>query len=125
MIKTVQICLAAAILLAAPAAHADVTGDAVKGKGSFATACKVCHSPEAGKNLLGPSLFGVVGRTAGTVPGFKYSDAMKAGGKWTPEKLDTFLADPRKSVPGNVMPYAGVKDAQKRADILAYLKTLK
>lgn len=125
MIKTIPLFLAAAaLLLAAPMAHADVTGDAVKGKSAFG-ACAMCHTGVAGKNGMGPSLFGVVGRTAGTAPGFKYSEAMKAAGTWTPEALDAYLADPRKAVPGNVMPYAGVKDPQKRADIIAYLKTLK
>ncbi len=123
MIKTLSLSLAA-LLLAAPFAQADVTGDAVKGKAAF-SACAICHTSVSGKNGMGPSLFGVVGRTAGTAPGFKYSEAMKTAGTWTPEKLDTFIGDPRKTVPGNGMPYAGVKDAQKRADIIAYLKTLK
>ena len=50
---------------------------------------------------------------------------MKAAGKWTPEKLDAFLTDPKKTVPGNKMPFAGVKDAKRRADIVAYIQTLK
>jgi cytochrome c len=114
---------AAAVTMAQPAL-ADPAGDAVAGKKAFA-ACGVCHAVVADKNGVGPSLFGISGRTAGSNAGFKYSDAMKAAGKWTPEKLDAFLADPKKTVPGNKMPFAGIKDPKRRADIVAYLKTLK
>jgi cytochrome c len=105
-------------------ALADPAGDAVAGKKAFA-ACGVCHAVVADKNGVGPSLFGISGRTAGSNAGFKYSDAMKAAGKWTPQKLDAFLADPKKTVPGNKMPFAGIKDPKRRADIVAYLQTLK
>lgn len=113
----------AALSLAAPA-WADATGDAVKGKAAFGV-CAMCHSAEAGKNGIGPSLFGVVGRTAGTAPGFKYSAAMTKAGTWTPNKLDAFITAPKTAVPGTIMPFAGLKDAQKRADLIAYLGTLK
>ena len=103
---------------------APVIGDPVKGKSAFGV-CAMCHSDTAGKNGIGPSLFGVVGRAAGTAPGFKYSAAMKAAGAWTPDKLDAFITSPQKAVPGTSMPYGGMKDAAKRADIVAYLGTLK
>jgi len=75
---------------------------------------------------MGPNLFGVVGRKAGTFPGFAYSGAMKSAGfVWTVPKLDAYLADPQKVVPGNNMPMAGMSDSQQRADIAAYLATLK
>jgi len=119
----VAISIVFAALFAAQAASAQ-TGDPVKGKAAFAV-CAMCHSDFAGKNNIGPSLFGVVGRTAGTVPGFKYSTAMKAAGAWTPARLDAFIASPKAVVPGTAMPYAGLKDAAKRADIVAYLATLK
>lgn len=75
---------------------------------------------------MGPNLFGVVGRKAGSYPGYSYSGAMKsAGSVWTTSKLDAYLADPQKLVPGNNMPLAGISDPQQRADIAAYLATLK
>lgn len=116
--------LTVAALFAALPAAAQTTGDPVKGKAVFGQ-CAMCHSATAGKNGVGPSLFGVVGRTAGTVPGFSYSAAMKAAGPWTAEKLDAYVTAPQKIVPGTAMPYAGLKDATKRADLIAYLKTLK
>ncbi len=114
---------AAAVTMAQPAL-ADPAGDAVAGKKAF-VACGVCHAVVANKNGVGPSLFGISGRAAGSSAGFKYSDAMKSAGKWTPEKLDAFLADPKKTVPGNKMPFAGIKDPKRRADSVAYSPTLK
>lgn len=88
--------------------------------------CGACHSIKAGENRIGPSLAGVVGRGIGTAPGFKYSAAMKAkGGKWTAAALNTYLANPRGVVPGTTMVYAGEKDAARRAQLVAYLATLK
>ncbi len=109
---------------AAAQTGAPVTGDPAKGKSAFG-ACAMCHSDTPGKNGIGPSLFGVVGRQAGTAPDFKYSAAMKAAGAWTPSRLDAFIAAPRTAVPGTTMPFGGIKDAAKRADIVAYLGTLK
>ena len=109
---------------ASGAAAQTASGDLMKGKSAFAV-CAVCHSDTPGKAGIGPSLFGVVGRDAGTAPGFKYSAAMKAAGKWTPEKLDAFIASPKTVVPGTTMPFGGLKDAGKRADLVAYLATLK
>ena len=114
--------LAAAALIAAPQAQA--AGDAGRGKAAFG-ACSACHSVIAGKNGVGPSLFGVAGRHAGTAPGYSYSAAMKASGAWTAQQLDAYLANPKAAIPGNKMPFSGVSDPQKRADIIAYLATLK
>ncbi len=113
-----------ALIAASGASAQTASGDLIKGKSAFAV-CAVCHSDTAGKNGIGPSLFGVVGRDAGTVSGFKYSAAMKTAGKWTPEKLDAFIAAPKTAVPGTSMPFGGMKDAAKRADLVAYLATLK
>ncbi len=113
-----------ATALVAQTAAAQTAGDATRGKAAFG-ACAMCHSDTAGKNGIGPSLFGVVGRQAGTAPGFKYSAAMKAAGTWTPSSLDAFIASPKTAVPGTTMPFGGIKDAAKRADIVAYLGTLK
>jgi cytochrome c len=97
--------------------------DAVAGKAAFAT-CSGCHSVE-GRNGVGPSLQGVVGRKAGSFAGFHYSDAMKAAATWDARSLDAFIANPQHAVPGNTMPFPGVPDAKARADIVAYLGTLK
>ncbi|MBN8928394.1 MAG: hypothetical protein BGO51_00550 [Rhodospirillales bacterium 69-11] len=115
---------ALAALLSTPfAARAQ---DAAAGEAVFKRQCAICHSPVQGKNMIGPSLFGIVGRTAGTVPNFRYSPANKNSGiVWTPEKLDPYLTNPREVVPGTIMTYAGLKDAKQRADLIAYLETLK
>ena len=107
-------------------AQARAAGDAATGAVLF-NRCVICHSNTKGSpNRMGPNLFGVTGRKAGTAPGFSYSSAMKTSGiVWTPAKLDAYLAEPQKLVPGNNMPMAGVSSAQQRADIVAYLGTLK
>jgi cytochrome c2 len=104
-------------------ASAQSAGDAAAGQAGF-TQCKACHSLEAGKNGIGPSLHGVFGRPSGAVPGFNYSDAMKkAGVTWGDDTLFKYLADPKAFVPGDKMPFPGIKDEQKRRDVIAYLKT--
>lgn len=88
--------------------------------------CAACHATTKGTNKLGPSLFGVVGRKAGTAAGYKPSPAMVKSGKvWTPAALDAFIAAPAKTVPGTRMPYGGMADAAKRKALVAYLATLK
>ncbi|MDB5673636.1 MAG: cytochrome [Sphingomonas bacterium] len=99
---------------------ASFTGDAAKGEATFVQ-CKICHQLD--RNGIGPQLHGVVGRKAGTVPAFNYSDTDKNSGiTWTPEKLFQFLEKPQRVMPGTRMTFAGVSDAQTRADIIAYLK---
>jgi len=84
--------------------------------------CQACHSLEPGKNMLGPSLGGIVGRKAGGEPSYAYSPAMKqAGIVWDRATLDAYLADPEKVVPGNKMPFPGLKTDQDRADLIAFL----
>jgi cytochrome c len=100
-------------------------GDPVAGQAVFKTQCGICHSPLDGKNLVGPSLFGIIGRRSGTVAGFRYSAANKGADiTWTAESLDKYLTAPRDVVPGTTMTYAGLKDDAKRADVTAYLATL-
>ncbi|MBN8873720.1 MAG: cytochrome c family protein [Rhodospirillales bacterium] len=100
--------------------------DAAAGEAVFKKQCAICHSPVQGKNMIGPSLFGIVGRTAGTVPNFRYSPANKNSGiVWDAAKLDPYLTNPKAVVPGTIMTYAGLKDATQRADLIAYLETLK
>ncbi|WP_443749318.1 c-type cytochrome [Asticcacaulis solisilvae] len=110
------------LLATASAAHADDTPTA--GQAAFG-ACRGCHSVEKGKNGFGPSLYGVVGRRAGAVPGFSYSKAMTGSGvTWDAAALDAYIAAPQARIPGNRMPYGGLKDAAKRQAIIDYLKTL-
>lgn len=88
--------------------------------------CVACHSPKAGVNGVGPSLFGVVGRKAGTLPGYAYSEALKTWGKTlTPEELDKWLTAPMQDVPGTKMVFPGMPDAAKRKEVIDYLATLK
>ena len=111
---------AAAIALAGTAQAQDVN----VGKAAFAQ-CAACHSID-GSNGVGPSLKGIDGRKAGAFPGFRFSRAMKnAKRTWDSKTLDAYLADPQKAIPGNVMPFSGVADAKQRADLIAYLHTLK
>jgi len=103
---------------------ASFTGTAAAGETVFVT-CKTCHSSEAGKNMIGPSLHAIVGRHSGEAPGYTYSAANKGSGiVWTEDKLFQYLENPQRIVPGTKMTYTGVKDPQKRADLIAYLKTL-
>jgi len=105
------------------AAYAD--GDAAAGKSVF-NKCAICHSPALGKNSVGPSLFGVVGRHSASVEGFKYSDAMKAANKtWDEATLDVYLTDPKAMIPGTKMTFPGLAKAEDRANLIAYLATLK
>lgn len=116
--------LAAAPVFASPAL-AQATGDAAAGEKVF-NQCKACHTIEAGKNRVGPSLHGVVGRQAGSVEGFTYSPAMKSSGlTWTPENLDKYLTDPKAMVLGNKMAFAGLKKPEDRANVIAYLSQQK
>ena len=103
---------------------ASYTGDAVKGKTDFIT-CQTCHDPKV--NKIGPHLDGVVGRKAGSIADFTYSAANKNSGiTWTPDKLFQYLEAPQRVVPGTKMTFAGwPTDPQKRADVIAYLETLK
>jgi len=88
--------------------------------------CSACHVfEEGGANRVGPNLYGVPGRQVASVEGFAYSSALKEyGGEWTYERLDCFLANPSECVPGTSMAYAGIKDPQDRADMIAYLASL-
>ncbi|HVC60528.1 MAG TPA: c-type cytochrome [Acetobacteraceae bacterium] len=100
--------------------------DAAAGKQVFQSQCAICHSDQAGQNKIGPSLFGVVGRHTGSEAGYDYSVANKnANLVWTPDVLEKYLDDPQKVVPGTKMPYAGLKNATKRANLIAFLATLK
>lgn len=113
--------LTATVLFSAGAARAD--GDAAAGQKIFAQ-CRACHSLEAGKNGLGPSLNKVIGRKAASEAGFKtYSPAMqKSGVTWTEDNLKKYLADPKGFVPGNRMVFAGLKKPDDAENVIAYIK---
>jgi cytochrome c len=114
--------LAGALALAAAAGTAHAGGDAVRGEQKFED-CIACHLKDRTAAGLGPSLYGVLGRKAGEGSDFRYSPAMRRSGiTWTPQALETFVADPQAMVPANRMPYGGMPDAGDRADLIAYLE---
>ena len=101
---------------------ASLTGTAAAGKLVFAQ-CRTCHVTDPGVNRIGPSLAGIIGRAAGTVPAFAYSPANSGSGiTWTKEKLFQYLENPQRVVPGTKMIFPGLPDAQRRADLIAYLE---
>jgi cytochrome c len=119
IVLTLTAASAALPLTAARAQNAD------NGKTVFRQVCGICHTVVAGKNMVGPSLSGVAGRKSGSLPDFHYSDAMKnANLTWDEATLDKYLSSPRGVVPGTLMAYAGLKDDQKRKDLIAYLATV-
>ena len=114
----------AGLLLAGFATDA-LAADSAAGEKIFKAQCGICHAVVAGQNGVGPTLFGVVGRPAGSVPGFNYTaDHKKLGVTWDAATLDKYLANPRAMVPDTSMVYAGLKDDAERADLVAYLETL-
>ena len=113
----------AAALIAQGAASAQ---DMAKGHDIFNSMCSGCHSDVKDDNGAKLSLFGVVGRKAGTASGFSYSPAMTGSGiTWTPDKIDAFITSPDALVSGTAMYFGGLADPADRANVIAYLKTLK
>jgi cytochrome c2 len=99
--------------------------DAATGQKLFRSQCSICHSPQPGRNIVGPSLFGVVGRHSGRIPDFHYSRAnLRSDLTWDPVTLNRYLTSPQQVVPGTLMTFPGLKNAQQRADVIAYLATL-
>jgi cytochrome c2 len=111
---------------ATPAAAAAPAAVAAAGPPQAFSQCSACHKVAPGEHGLGPSLAGVYGTKAGHLGAeFQYSQQMlDSGMAWNEANLDRYLADPRGTIPGTKMAFAGVKDASKRAEIIAYLKTL-
>jgi cytochrome c len=120
-----HIALLIGLLLAGSPAGALAAGNAASGEKLFKK-CAACHSVAPGKKKVGPSLHGVLGRTAGSAKGYSYSKAMTAYGQsgvvWSEATLDVYLVAPRKVVKGTKMSFPGLKKAQDRADVIAFLK---
>lgn len=125
MRSQIQISLCVLSFAALSASNAQAA-DAKNGQAVFSR-CAACHNnTKGGPNGLGPNLFRVVGRKAGSVKDFPYSAALKSAGfVWTNQKLDAWIANPAKTIPGNRMAFAGIADATQRRDLIAYLDTLK
>lgn len=122
--------LAAAFALPAAAqdAAAPAAGDPEAGAAVFRR-CAACHAVEAdAAKKVGPTLYGIVGRQTASVADYSYSDAMAAlgaeGHVWTAEELDRYLENPRAAVPGTKMTFAGLRKAEDRANVIAYLEGL-
>lgn len=116
----------AAVLVLGLAAPAFADDAAQHGDAIFKRTCFICHATTPGMTKLGPSLAGVLGRKAGTLPGYTYSEAMKkAGLTWNESTLNTYLGDPRALVPGTKMTFVGLHEPADRQAVIQYLATLK
>ncbi len=124
MRRCVGIVFGIVVLGWAALAHAD--GDAAAGEAIFKKTCAVCHTTDEGKNKIGPSLHGVVGRHSASLSDYSYSDAMKKADKtWDDQTLDTYLTNPRALVPGTKMIFVGLKSEEDRQNVIAYLESQK
>lgn len=123
--KTIGVLLSGLLsCMVATAALAEEAGDPAAGEKVFMK-CKVCHQiGDTAKNMVGPVLTGVVGRKAGTYPGYNYSEANKNSGiTWDEATLDTYLTNPKAKVPGTKMIFPGLPKEEDRKNVIAYLKT--
>lgn len=119
-----QAILLTAVLGSLFSAPALAEGDPAAGAKVFRR-CATCHAVEEGKKKIGPSLYGVFGRTSGTLEGFKYSDAMASAGiTWSEETISEYITNPRAYVPGNRMVFPGLRNPKQREDVIAYLKSV-
>ena len=117
---------ALAVLALFALGHGAEAADADAGSRVFKSQCGSCHVLDKGKKGTGPSLLGIVGRASGSVPGYKYSAAnQNAKLVWDAATLDKYLTKPSAVVPGTTMTYAGLRNDAQRADLIAYLATLK
>lgn len=123
LLAAAVIALGLPVLTPAPAQAAD----AAAGEAAARRLCAACHIFTAeGRRGVGPTLFGLVGRKSGAVEGFRYSTAnQNANVVWTPEVLDKYLTNPREFMPGTTMAFAGIRNEAERANVIAYLQTLK
>ena len=120
--------VAALTLTCLVAGAAQAGGDAAKGRAAFVRQCVICHTNEkGGENRFGPNLFGIMGRKAGTVPGYTYTNAFKnrANWEWTEDGIGGWMMFPSTMVPGTAMGvFQGIAE-KDRDDLVAYLATLK
>ncbi len=124
--RSVAFLAAAAALAAASAVAARAEEGFLKaGKVLFETHCRICHADDLAKKSYGPPLAGVIGRKAGSYPGFAYSDAMKgACFTWTEHAVKAWMAHNTTMLPGTKMRHVGVTDPGEQELIVAYLKSL-
>ena len=114
-----------AVLAAMVGQPALATGNIERGADLFDAHCAECHSVKAGKNKKGPSLFAAIGRKAGSVPDYAYSEALKQSGiVWTPDKWAAYVNAPKSVVPGGKMKFDGKLSPQDTADLLAFLMSV-
>jgi cytochrome c len=123
-LKAPLMALIAATTAVATTAHSE--GDVKKGEAVYKKSCLICHAVEAGKNKIGPSLHGIVGKKSASIEGFQYSPAMKGADKtWDAKTLDEYLANPRDYIPNTKMVFPGLKDEDDRRNLITYLEGLK
>lgn len=122
MVRSLILALGVSAATAGAALAQGAAGDPAAGQKVFVR-CQACHVANAPTNRVGPSLQGLFGRKAGSVEGFKYSDANKNSGVvWDEATLDQYLVDPKAYMPGNKMAFPGLKKPEERANVIAYLK---
>lgn len=115
--------IAAVALMGAGTGPVQAQSDLAKAGKRVFNKCRACHVVEKEQNKIGPTLHGVIGRKAGTVEGFNYSDAMRESDvTWTEETIAEYLADPKGYIPGNKMVFVGLKKAEDREAVIAYIK---
>ncbi|HXQ66117.1 MAG TPA: cytochrome c family protein [Alphaproteobacteria bacterium] len=123
MLRLNLVALTSALAFSVAAGQALAAGDVAAGEKVYNTQCKACHSLDQGKNGIGPSLSGIVGRKSGTAAGFKFSDAMtKAGITWDEASLAKYLKSPKDVVPGNKMLAGALKSDDDIQNVIAFLK---
>ncbi len=122
-----RILIAASLAALALGSTPALAGDAAAGGAFFKRVCSTCHGNTTNSPPgIGPRLYGVVGRKAGSLPGYHYSAAMSAAGfAWSQDKLTAYLTNPQGLVKGNKMPYAGIPKPSDRDNVVAYLATLR
>jgi cytochrome c len=124
MQKINRLIVALALLYSGDVAWAQ-SGSPSAGAATFRLNCSPCHTKEPGRNSIGPSLYGVVGRPAASLPTYLYSPAMKQSQiVWTEENISNFVSSPAARVPGTKMTFVGIPEADRRDDLVAFLKTL-
>ena len=122
----VALCGMACTLLSPSYGQEQQSVDAASGQQLFNNACRTCHTTKEGDNRVGPHLYKIIGRKAGSLPDYGYSSVLKnAGFVWDEEKLERFIANPDELVPGNSMkPYSGLASTDDRARIVSFLRSV-